>query len=135
MRNSELQDAREVVMRLHELSTPGSERCGLPDETKEAVRLYVQTWILPQAERWLERVERRADKRRTHGGYVVGQRVEYQLDARCDHHAWVEAEVTDVQRAHGVARNRIPGRVTIRTLQGGTNYTVAWRSKRLRRIK
>lgn len=130
MRTSELQDARDVVARLHLLSTPGSE-VGVADEHKKAVQLFIRSWIIPQAERWLARVERRADKRRKHGGYEVGQLVEYEFTSGI----WVSARVTDTQPARGVAHNRIPGKVAIRTLAGDAPYTIPWRSKRLRRTK
>jgi len=40
--------------RLESLSTPGAGGCALPDEVKEAVRLYVQTWCLPLVQEMLD---------------------------------------------------------------------------------
>ena len=39
-----------VVRKLRDLTTPGKNRCGVPDAHKEAVRLYVETWITPDVE-------------------------------------------------------------------------------------
>ena len=130
MRTSELKDAQDAFSKLLALATPGSKECSLPDAVKVDVSLYVRSWILPQVERWLARVERKADKRRKHGGYEVGQEVEYRLDSG----SWVHAKVIAAQPARGVARNRIPGKVTVRTTAGQADYTLRWRSQRLRRI-
>lgn len=44
---SDIKALDNVLARLDDLSTPGSTGCGISDDVKAAVRLYVQTWIVP----------------------------------------------------------------------------------------
>lgn len=62
-RETRLSEMRNLVRRLHALSTPGDPECGIGDEHREAVRLYVQTWCLPIAKREFERQESARRKR------------------------------------------------------------------------
>jgi hypothetical protein len=50
MTQSELHAARQIVRHLRALTDVQDQSCCVPAEAKEAVRLYVQSWILPQAE-------------------------------------------------------------------------------------
>ena len=43
-----------LAAHLESLSTPGARGCGLPDEVKEAVRVYVRSWCLPLVREMLD---------------------------------------------------------------------------------
>ena len=48
---ADLRTLDHAIERLYALTTPGdNRRCVVPDEHKEGVRLYVQTWIIPLIE-------------------------------------------------------------------------------------
>lgn len=50
MSNLELESLKTAVEFLKSMCDPTDTRCAISKENKEAVRLYVQTWILPRIE-------------------------------------------------------------------------------------
>ena len=52
-------ELREAERRLKALVTLGESGCCVEDEHKEAVRLYVETWITPLVRSALDRIEGR----------------------------------------------------------------------------
>lgn len=52
-------ELREAERRLKALVTPGESGCAVEDEHKEAVQLYVNTWITPLVRSALDRIEGR----------------------------------------------------------------------------
>lgn len=47
MSKSEVRAVARMVNRLEALSNPSDQTCAVDPAAKEAVRLYVQSWILP----------------------------------------------------------------------------------------
>ena len=54
MKKCQRQQLRVVLRRLSALAGVGDASCGVPPAAKEAARLYIQSWLIPQIENVLD---------------------------------------------------------------------------------